>query len=134
MKMQTRGHNIWANAWYCVKMVNAKDRVLLWLFLATTLIEVLVPFLGIFLPKLVVEQITAKVPPVQLIMSVSTVALGIALLYAAGGDLKTRSQWRMIMVQSEYVWDLYMQSLRCSYQLVESAEGHPVPAGYGCGL
>lgn len=123
MKMQTRGHNIWANAWYCVKMVNAKDRVLLWLFLATTLIEVLVPFLGIFLPKLVVEQITAKVPPVQLIMSVSTVALGIALLYAAGGDLKTRSQWRMIMVQSEYVWDLYMQSLRCSYQLVESAEG-----------
>ena len=24
MKMQTRGHNIWANAWYCVKMVNAK--------------------------------------------------------------------------------------------------------------
>lgn len=123
MKKQKCGHSISVNAWYCIKMVNAKDKALLWLFLATTAIEVLVPFLSIFLPKLVVEQITGKVPPAQLIMSVSAVALGIALLYAAGGDLKTRSLWRMIMVQSEYVWELYMQSLRCRYQLVESAEG-----------
>ncbi len=60
LKREKPIYNMWQNSAYVIKNVWKRDRILLFIILAQIVLTVSISTLGIFLPKLVVEQIMSE--------------------------------------------------------------------------
>lgn len=114
-------HTLISNVFYTIKMLRKKDKFIILMFLLATVLEVMLSILEIIFPKYVLDLIDSDVKHVLIGITILAIVIGIG--NAIYKYIKTKIDWHLISIQAEYLWDLYMKTLRCDYMMIESAEG-----------
>lgn len=107
-------------------MITKKDKFLILLLCLSSIVEMLLPLIGVYFPKFVIEQISLPISEMTLIVRILGFTLIIGIMYYISKFLSTKINWKIITVQAEYIWEVYMKSLRCKYKIMESTKGQTV--------
>ena len=83
IKKEKPSYNVWQNSTYIIKQAWDRDSVVLYIIIAQILLTVGISTTGIFLPAVVVEQITSGAPVARLITAVLLFTAAIILMQMA---------------------------------------------------
>ncbi|MBD5547369.1 MAG: ABC transporter ATP-binding protein [Lachnospiraceae bacterium] len=124
MKEDTKNHyKLVSNIKYAINMLANKDKVVMCLLVISVLVEMFISLAGVYFPKFVIEQIGLPIEPYEISIHILFFAVLIGILNYIGKFLNTKINWYLVRIQAEYIWDLYMHSITCSYMDMASAKG-----------
>jgi uncharacterized membrane protein YuzA (DUF378 family) len=84
---------------------------------------VLTPFLGIYLPKLAIDQLTGKAPVYRVIVVLGGFTLLIAITNFINNFASSAKYWRYNFARMHHILKIFSKTLDCDYQNIESASG-----------
>ena len=116
-------HSAYNNIKFILLEVWRSDKVLGLYLVLETCCGVLAPFFGIYLPKLVIDMITGHASQQQMILSLGGFTILMATVGALNGFTSAGKYMRYNDIRQNYIIKLFMKSLSCDYNLVESSEG-----------
>lgn len=111
------------NIKYAIQMLIKKDKLVVFLLVISVFVEMLISLVNVYFPKFVVEQIELNIQPAKLSISILLFAIAIGSLYFVSKFINTKTNWHLVTIQAEYIWDLYMHSITCPYMDMASAAG-----------
>lgn len=112
-----------SNVRYVLRLVWEKDK-LLYLFLCLEAgLGVLIPFFGVYYPKIVVEMITTKSEAINIISSIGSLILVTAFVYAIHSYVSSAKYWRYQYLNINCMAELFSKTLDCDYSVMESDVG-----------
>lgn len=111
-----------SNIAFVLRSLHRYDRKILPYSAAVALLGVAVPFVGILLPKLVIDLLVSNVAPVQILVRIGGYTLMMTAVYFMH-DFCTRNRgWRNEHIADGSVSDLYRKNLTCEYSYLENPE------------
>jgi ATP-binding cassette, subfamily B, bacterial len=116
-------YSILQNTDYVLKLIWKNDRILLLLLVLEALTSVLLPFFGIYLPKLVIDELVAKATLQHMIVTIGGFSLLIAAVYFTSIYVSTARYWSSNFMRQDAAWKLFEKTLHCDYENIESASG-----------
>lgn len=120
---KNKSYKLIDNIIFSIKMLINKDKFVVFFLIISSLVGMLIPFLSVYFPKYVIEKISASSNSEDIIWGIGVFTIIIGALYFADKFLTTKIYWCLIVIQAEYVWDIYMKSITCSYQEISSSDG-----------
>jgi ABC-type multidrug transport system fused ATPase/permease subunit len=84
---------------------------------------VLLPFLGILMPKLVIDSLTEKLSPLHFASMIGTMTLAIMICNVAGRSLDAWLQWNVTSNRINYIVLMQRKMMDTDYSNLESPEG-----------
>ena len=116
-------YSIPQNAVYVLKLIGRNDKRLLALMVTETLAGVFTPFLGIYLPKLVLDELRVNAAASHMALAIGSFALLMAACYFLQNYCFSGKYWRYNFLRLDSMWELYRKTLTCDFEQIESAEG-----------
>jgi ATP-binding cassette subfamily B protein/ATP-binding cassette subfamily C protein len=104
-------------------MIRKLDRLLLTAMLVSALTGVVLPFFGIYLPKIVIDLLTGGAGHLNLAVGIGGFTALAAALYFLNGYFGTVHYWHAHKVRNDMMWRLFIKSLHCDYENIENARG-----------
>ncbi len=119
---QVKSHSILSNILFWVKTYWKWTPGVVLLTVLKTVLGTLTPLVGIYLPKLVLDLLADNVTAETLIRTLAIWGILVMALYGVNGGLNGK-YYTQNMVRSFLMPELYLKSLRVSYEVPESEWG-----------
>ena len=105
-----------------LRSINRYDKMTIPYSVAVALLDVAVPFAGIFLPKLILELLLIQAPPSQIITKAGAYALLLAALgFLSDFSIRNRA-WCNEYIKGGGSADLFLENLDCEYSYLEAPD------------
>ena len=111
------------NVVYFLKNLWRWNRMLFFMSVLRVPVMVAAPFLGILLPKIVLDCLTTQAGYARLALNIALATLGIALCSAANHYLSNRVSNDVIATRVQYIKMQSEKTMRTDFENLESAEG-----------
>ncbi|RYL94630.1 ABC transporter ATP-binding protein [Sporolactobacillus sp. THM19-2] len=111
------------NIGYVIKNVWHWNRKLLFLSIVRIPALVFLPFLGILMPKLVIDSLTEKAGLFQFATVIGVATLGIIACSVISQSLEAWIRWNVTSIRMRYLGLIYEKIMDTDYENLESPEG-----------
>nr|WP_300005900.1 ABC transporter ATP-binding protein [Tissierella sp.] len=111
------------NTWYLIKNIWKKDRFLFLIMLIQIPARVVIPLLGIYLPKLIIDSAVNKVGIKTLLLTVSPIILGIVVSTFIVSASKQILEGRASMYRVGYINDIGIKSIDTDFENIDGEKG-----------
>lgn len=123
MKKEKPKYKMAGNIAYVFKNLWRWDKTVIFYGLLQAVVDVLLPTLGIYLPKLVIEKITTAISPFDLILSIGLISIAIATLNYLNGIALAHVNSGATYNRMQYMFAKQSKIMSCDYENIESAIG-----------
>lgn len=122
-KDKKAGYTIAQNVMYILKTSIRYSKVLLPILLIYTLCGVLVPFFGIYLPKIAVDELLNGQNIMHIMLTIGSYTLMFAIIKFIHTYTYNRRYWITNNMRMYLMYELFKKTLYCDYNIIESVEG-----------
>ena len=119
MKKEKPLYSVWQNSAYVLGGAWANDKIVIWVIIAQIILAVSIATVGIFLPAVVVEQITAGVPVSTLITTILLFTAALVLMQGASGYFNATVALRRVGRRLDVVKKIFMVIMTTDYANLE---------------
>jgi ATP-binding cassette subfamily B protein len=116
-------YSVWENMRFIIGNLWRWDKKLLWLGSLRIPALVLLPLSAIYLPKLIIDELTAKASPEQLIYVIGGFSLIIILLNVLNSYTDAKIRWRATSYRFKYIDMANKKTMDTDYENIENPEG-----------
>ena len=116
-------YSVLGNVGYVFSLIWEFDKSIYAALLITSAAGVLLPFYGIYLPKLVISFIEQQVLPGEFFKVIGSLAAIAALVYFLDAYFGAHRYWHTNMIRNDVMWKAFLKTLYCDYKIIESAQG-----------
>ncbi len=120
---KTKRYTIWGNTVYVLSNIIKWDRPLLWFMLIQAASGALIPLLGIYIPKAVIDEVTHFDGLPRLIGIIVGLTAATALLSVADRYSTGRVNASSMANRTRYLLLSNAKTLTCDYDAIENAQG-----------
>ena len=121
--LNLKHYSIFNNALYFVKYFKQEEPLLLWLCLLEILLGAIIPMIGIYLPKIVLNLLTDGITIKRLMLFLGSASIIMMLLY---GSARAAENGKFDLYNTQrrrFIGLLFLKSLRIRYKDTELGEG-----------
>lgn len=121
--LNLKHYSIFNNALYFVKYFKKEEPLLLWLCLLEILLGAIIPMIGIYLPKIVLNLLTDGITIKRLMLFLGSASIIMMLLY---GSARAAENGKFDLYNTQrrrFIGLLFLKSLRIRYKDTELGEG-----------
>ena len=120
--LEVKHYSIWANVKYFIKYYRKDEPLLLWLCLLEILLGTMVPAIGIYLPKIVVDLLMKGVTVSRLTLLLGGLSIVMMAIYGLQAGI-TEGKYFVYNIQRPYWTGLLAQKrMKVHYENVEAGE------------
>ena len=124
--LEVKHYSIWANVKYFIKYYRKDEPLLLWLCLLEILLGTMVPAIGIYLPKIVVDLLMKGVTVSRLIFLLGGLSIVMMAIYGMQAGI-AEGKYFVYNIQRPYWTGLLAQKrMKVHYENVEAGEAQKV--------
>lgn len=121
--LNLKHYSIFNNALYFVKYFKQEEPLLLWLCLLEILLGAIIPMIGIYLPKIVLNLLTDGITIKRLMLFLGSASIIMMLLYGGARAVENGKFDLYNTQRRRFIGLLFLKSLRIRYKDTESGEG-----------
>lgn len=118
-----KGYNSFENMWYLIKNIWKKDKFLFLIMLIQIPATVIIPLLGIYLPKVIIDSAVNKVDMQTLLLLVLPIILGIVVSTFIVSASKQMLMGRGSMYRVGYINDIGIKAIDTDFENVDGSQG-----------
>ncbi len=119
MKKEKPMYNVWQNSVYVIKNAWIRDKSVLFVILAQIFLSIAISVVSLYLPKVVVSQITSNVPVKTLIFTILMFTTTTVILQAVKNYFDNTSQPKRIRLRVRVCKDILVKALTTDYANLE---------------
>ncbi|WP_310605465.1 ABC transporter ATP-binding protein [Anaerosporobacter sp.] len=121
--MKQKEFSLGKNIGYVIRVIWKFDKILYLFLCIEILLGAVIPFMGVYLPKMVIDLIEKSKGSSEIIRTLGGFCLLMAVVYGIHAYVMAAKYWKYNTLNMRYLYDLFKKTLTCDYRTIESDSG-----------
>ncbi len=121
--MKQKDFSLIQNIGYVIRVVWKYDKILYLFLCIEILLGALIPYMGVYLPKVVIDLIENSKSTREIISTLGGFCLLMAVVYGIHSYVMAAKYWKYNSLNMNYLYNLFSKTLTCDYKTIESDSG-----------
>ena len=121
--MKQKDFSLIQNIGYVIRVVWKYDKILYLFLCIEILLGALIPYMGVYLPKVLIDLIENSKSTREIISTLGGFCLLMAVVYGIHSYVMAAKYWKYNSLNMNYLYNLFSKTLTCDYKTIESESG-----------